>query len=240
MSDNYTALDTKVNAGQVLFESERRNALSNTNTTFVFKNKQSAYNANLNVQGNLSIAQPSGCESGLCEGTVDALNVNTSNNRVGVNTAVAQKNLDVRGTAGVSDSLIVGFGAAGANHNPGTDKLKVNGTARANAYYYNSDSRYKSNITPLTSALDKINLLNGYSYFNKLSEKNDIGVVAQEVEKVFPELVQTDSEGYKSVSYGNLVAPLIEAVKEMYNNYISQQAKIESLEARIQALENNK
>jgi hypothetical protein len=51
----------------------------------------------------------------------------------------------------------------------------------------------------------------------------DLGVIAQEVEEVFPELVHTDERGYKSVNYVGLIAPLIEAVKE--------------LDARVQALE---
>jgi Chaperone of endosialidase len=51
----------------------------------------------------------------------------------------------------------------------------------------------------------------------------DLGVIAQEVEEVFPELVHTDADGYKRVNYLGLLAPLIEAVKE--------------LDARVQALE---
>lgn len=47
------------------------------------------------------------------------------------------------------------------------------------------------------------------------SSKHSALVLGQEVEKVFPELVQTDAQGYKSVAYGNLVAPLIEGVKEL-------------------------
>ena len=163
---------------------------------------------------------------------------------IGTNLATPQKKLDVRGNASITENLIIGHDAA---FNPGSDRLNVNGSARANAYYYNSDRRYKSDITPLTSALDKILKLNGYSYYNKLSEKNDIGVIAQEVEKVFPSLVQTDADGYESVAYGNLVAPLIEAVKELshkidelFNKYADQQSQIDALEARIQALENNK
>ena len=163
---------------------------------------------------------------------------------IGTNLATPQKKLDVRGNASISENLIIGHDAT---YDPGSDRLNVNGSARANAYYYNSDAKYKSDITPLTSALDKILKLNGYSYYNKLSEKNDIGVIAQEVEKVFPSLVQTDADGYKSVAYGNLVAPLIEAVKELsakidelFDKYVDQQAQIDALEARIQALENNK
>jgi len=115
--------------------------------------------------------------------------------------------------------------------------MTIAGTAQATAYYYNSDKRYKSNITALKSALDKIVSLNGYHYFNKLSGRNDIGVIAQEVEKIFPDLVHTDEAGYKSVEYGNLVAPLIEAVKELNAKVDSQHQKISDLEARLQALE---
>lgn len=71
-----------------------------------------------------------------------------------------------------------------------------------------------------------------------------MGVIAQEVEKVFPEAVMTDSKGMKSVAYGNLVAPLIEAIKELshkidglFVKYIDQQKEIESLKARLDALE---
>ena len=49
-------------------------------------------------------------------------------------------------------------------------------------------------------------------------------MIAQEVEKVFPEIVSTNNKGYKSVEYGNLVAPLIEAIREL-NNKIDAQAK---------------
>lgn len=108
--------------------------------------------------------------------------------------------------------------------------MEVNGNTKATSYLYRSDARYKSAIVSLDNALNKVLALNGYSYYNKLSERNDIGIIAQEVEKVFPELVHTDDAGYKSVEYGNLVAPLIEAVKELNK-------KVDNLEARLQALE---
>ena len=118
----------------------------------------------------------------------------------------------------------------GINTDAPTEALEVNGNTKATSYLYRSDARYKSAITSLDNALNKVLALNGYSYYNKLSERNDIGIIAQEVEKVFPELVHTDAEWYKSVEYGNLVAPLIEAVKELNE-------KVDNLEARLQALE---
>ncbi len=66
--------------------------------------------------------------------------------------------------------------------------------------------------------MEKVSKLSGVTYFWKDSARGfnrQIGVIAQDVEKVFPEAVATDEKGMKSVAYGNLVAPLIESVKEL-------------------------
>ena len=81
-----------------------------------------------------------------------------------------------------------------------------------------SDRRLKYDIKPLHNALDNIERLNGYSFKWKKDATADIGVIAQEVESVYPQLVATSSrDGMKSVEYGNLVAPLIEAVKTLHH-----------------------
>ena len=95
-------------------------------------------------------------------------------------------------------------------------KLDVNGTIRATgdviAY---SDERVKENIKTIDNSLEKVNKLRGVE-FNKIGEdKKSIGVIAQEIEKVLPEVVRTDGEGMKSVAYGNVVGVLIEAIKEL-------------------------
>lgn len=78
----------------------------------------------------------------------------------------------------------------------------------------------------------------------KSNKKADIGVIAQEVEQIFPALVATNTDGYKSVKYGNLVAPIIEAIRELNTNlrenYNHQEERIKKLEARISALEEKK
>jgi hypothetical protein len=74
-----------------------------------------------------------------------------------------------------------------------------------------SDERLKSDIKTIDNALDKVMNMRGVSY-TKQAERG-IGVIAQEVEKVLPEVV-TDGE-YKSVAYGNMVGVLIEAIKEL-------------------------
>lgn len=63
-------------------------------------------------------------------------------------------------------------------------------------------------------------------------------MIAQEVEKVFPDIVHTDAEtGMKSVEYGNLIAPVIEAIKSQQQIIEEQNTRIQSLEARLEALE---
>ena len=89
-----------------------------------------------------------------------------------------------------------------------------------------SDARLKENVETIDSALDKVNQLRGVKY-NKIGEdKNSIGVIAQEIEKVVPEVVLENEDGIKSVAYGNITAVLIEAVKELSN-------KVEELENKL-------
>ena len=57
-----------------------------------------------------------------------------------------------------------------------------------------------------------------------------MGVIAQEVEASFPEAVVTEESGYKAVNYSSLVAPLINAVKELYSNMVGQERRIASIE----------
>jgi hypothetical protein len=96
-----------------------------------------------------------------------------------------------------------------------------------------SDVRYKTNLVVIPDALNKVSALNGYT-FNRTNHDDKVtryvGVIAQEVLEVLPEAVsKTDDDHYK-VAYGNMVALLIEAIKE-------ERQKRESLEQRIEKLE---
>jgi hypothetical protein len=79
----------------------------------------------------------------------------------------------------------------------------------------NSDERKKTNITPLTGALDVVKALQGVNYDWIKNGEPDTGLIAQAVEQVAPQLVKTDEDGWKSVKYTKLIAYLIEAVKEL-------------------------
>ena len=132
----------------------------------------------------------------------------------------------------------------GSNCDPNY-KLKVNGEISANNWTSDSDRRWKKDIKTLDNSLDKIAALRGVSYQwrvddfpNKnFSDGTQLGVIAQEIETVFPELVHTDKKGYKSVQYSNIVAPLIEAIKTLKHQNEAQQDQITSLIERVKALE---
>lgn len=97
-----------------------------------------------------------------------------------------------------------------------------------------SDRRLKVNIEPLTRSLSKISAIKGVSYYwkdpQKYAEGRQLGVIAQEVEKVFPEAVVTNKQGMKSVSYISLLSPMIEAIKEVFASNQEQNQKILALE----------
>ena len=96
--------------------------------------------------------------------------------------------------------------------------------------YYSSDMRFKDNLIPIGDATEKVKKLTGYEFDwndkQDVYEGHDIGVVAQEVEEVLPELVTTRDNGYKAVKYEKLVALLIESNKEL-------SARIDKLEKQL-------
>jgi len=92
--------------------------------------------------------------------------------------------------------------------------LDVSGDITAFATLAWSDARLKENVEPLQDCLAKINQMQGVSYTFKPSGKKQVGLIAQEVLDIIPEVVELEND-YYSVSYPNLVAVLIEAVKEL-------------------------
>ncbi len=111
---------------------------------------------------------------------------------------------------------------------PGVYKLNVAGTVRATEYFHGSDAAIKENVLPLESSLEKVLSLRGVSFSWKDGARKSMGLVAQEVEDVFPEIVLGE-EGEKSIQYTALIAPLIEGMRE-------QQAEIEGLREEVERL----
>jgi hypothetical protein len=106
--------------------------------------------------------------------------------------------------------------------------------------YSSSDIRFKENIKVIENPIEKIRKISGNTYDWKAENKiehgyegNDVGVIAQEIEAVLPQLVQTRESGYKAVKYDKLVALLIEGIKE-------QQIQIDNLTAKVEELSKQK
>jgi len=118
-------------------------------------------------------------------------------------------------------------------------KLEVNGEIKCLGLDETSDLRFKRDITPLYDPLKRITMLRGVSFnwrwdeFEEISftQEREIGLIAQEVEQVIPEVVHTDDEGYKSIEYTKIVPILIEAVKELKTRNDELLCRIEKLEA---------
>lgn len=96
-----------------------------------------------------------------------------------------------------------------------------------------SDRRQKENIKPLERSLDNIAALNGYSFTMKNDDAGAVeyGLIAQEVEPVFPELVKTKDDGLKTLNTIGMIAPLVEAMKELKAENEALRARLETLEA---------
>lgn len=125
---------------------------------------------------------------------------------------------DVRITTGSNESLRrMGIGTLTPS-----EKLHVVGNILATGTITpGSDRRWKKDIIKIDSALEKISLLEGVTYNWKDEEQEtrgkerQIGLIAQDVEKTFPEAVKKDNEGYMSVNYDGLVGALVEGIKEL-------------------------
>jgi hypothetical protein len=105
--------------------------------------------------------------------------------------------------------------AMGSNDITGAGDITASGTITAVDFNTTSDITLKNNIQPVSNPLEKINQLSGYTFNWNHNDKPAVGVMAQEVEKVFPEMVTTGIDGYKRVNYDSLVPVLIEAIKEL-------------------------
>jgi len=122
--------------------------------------------------------------------------------------------------------------------------VNVVGKAYQNQVLLTSDQRFKKDIKALENVGEKIKKLNGYSYTFKADEfkykgfdaKSHIGLIAQEIKEVFPELVATDAKGFYAVDYQGMIPVLLQAIKEQQIQAGKQQQQIDELTTLVQTL----
>jgi hypothetical protein len=145
---------------------------------------------------------------------------------VGIGTTSPSEKLDVNGNARFRS---IGSGASsGALHYTSTGVLTTN----------TSDARLKTNLQPLENTLNKLLGINTYT-FNWIDETDrvDLGMIAQEVEQIFPNLVFTNNvDGYKGIHYDKFSSILTKAIQEQQAIIETQEQKITDLETTIQSL----
>ena len=158
-------------------------------------------------------------------------------------TTASDARLRLFSTSELNGLVILENGFVGMGNSAPSVRLQVNGDIIANSIAGSSDARFKTNITAIENPLQKVLQLRGVNFDWKtkefparsFSENRSLGFIAQEVEKVLPEVVQTEknAEGFKSVQYDKVVALLVEAVKE-------QQKQINSLKAELKKQRNKR
>ena len=152
--------------------------------------------------------------------------------QLGGNLDLNSRNITGSGGINISGNIITTGSAHFSGSVTASGNMFIDGLISASGdiiAFASSDERLKDNVTPIGSAIDKINQIGGYEFdWNSDSEHSghDVGVIAQEIEKVLPEVVAQRKNGYLAVRYEKIVALLIQAVKE-------QQLQIEELKSKL-------
>jgi hypothetical protein len=163
--------------------------------------------------------------------TLKATLTSGGNLGIGANTSTTTYKLDVNANGATGARVFSGSLAVG-NILPSATVGRIDASNDVVAFS-TSDMRFKTNITPISGALDKVTQIGGYEFDWVPNEEyhgfkgHDVGVIAQEIEKVLPEVVKERDSGYKAVKYEKIVPLLIEAIKE-------QQQQIDELRYLLQ------
>jgi hypothetical protein len=124
-------------------------------------------------------------------------------------------------------------------HLDSSGNVTVAGIMTAAGYAASSDARLKTNVKIVDHALDALAKMRGVRFNWKSSGAPSMGVIAQEVEKVFPEIVATDPAGMKSVTYDAMSGVFIEAIKELRGKNDALAQENQALRMRLDTIERN-
>jgi hypothetical protein len=224
-------------------------AVTIANTGVLSVTTNTGLSSNVSATGNVTITN-TGVTSNVAgtgislSGGTGAVTITNS----GVTSAVAGTGVGVSAGTGavtisigqaVATSSNVQFNSLGIGMAASATAGRIDATNDIVAYS-SSDIRFKENIKVIENPIQKIRQISGNTYDWKAENKiehgyegNDVGVIAQEIEAVLPQLVQTRENGYKAVKYDKLVALLIEGIKE-------QQIQIDNLTIQVEELKKQK
>ncbi len=153
---------------------------------------------------------------------------------------------DLEGSVGVktkqvwvNNKILIGTNVGDAMVHVGNASNR--GTIKCTEIQGNSDIRYKKNILDIVDAIEKVKLMQGRTYNWRVEEfplagyrtDNQYGFIAQELEKIIPELVITGSDGYKSINYMNLSSVLVEAIKDLAKERAELEKELNSSNEQI-------
>ncbi|WP_420576426.1 tail fiber domain-containing protein [Ekhidna sp.] len=147
-------------------------------------------------------------------------------------------NISTSGTLGAGATTVSSLTVSNLAGGTTGGTLTIDGSGTMSV---SSDRRLKENIELLQNTLSKLNQLGGYNYNYKADDKKkkQIGVIAQELQKVFPELVKEDDRGYLMVNYQGLIPVLMQAIKEQQLEISQLNQKVVNQESKLSQLESD-
>ncbi len=146
-------------------------------------------------------------------------------------------------SVGTGDLQVAGNAAIGGNLETNI-KLRVHGRLKSSGIEELSDKRWKKDVEGIENALEKVLAMNGV-YYNwrkdefpeqGFTDNKQVGFIAQELEDIFPEVVNTDVNGYKSVMYGHIVSLLVEAIKDLEGQLQEKTISLEEQSIEIETI----
>lgn len=169
--------------------------------------------------------------------SIDHLTGGSNNTGLLIGTSIAPSGNYAIYSNSTYGSTITGSLTVGAlNITGATSGTTITGTTfTGTSFIYSSDRRLKTNIRDIEDPLEKVLSLKGVFFDWKKTGETDMGFIAQEVEKVVPEVVKTNKEtSFKAVKYGNLVALVIEALKDFYHEVQDKFLKVDRKIASVE------
>ena len=173
----------------------------------------------------------------ISEGTFSSTNNPTKlsfKTASGGNAATEKMSLSSTGALTISSSLTLSSGSisdSGGSISFGSSDLTTSGTITST-----SDIRLKKDIIEIENCVDKVKQIRGVNFKWKKDNREDFGVIAQEIEAVAPYAVKENDDGIKAVDYGKLTSVLIQAVKEQQATIENQQSQIDELKELVNKL----